>query len=121
MANLIYSKSFIDPRGVLDVYEKIIPFEIKRFYIISKVSSRRGGHRHKETIQAAIAISGSCEIFVNNGETSKTFLLNDPRKCLILSPEDWHYMDNFSKNCSLLVLASELYNEKDYIDDEYLQ
>jgi dTDP-4-dehydrorhamnose 3,5-epimerase-like enzyme len=120
MANLISLKTFTDKRGNLTVIEKSIPFDIKRiFYIYGVDSSRRGGHRHHKTIQAAICIQGSCHISNNDGTTEIEFVLDRPDKCLILEPEDWHEMHHFTENAILMVLASEYFDEKDYIYERY--
>jgi len=119
MAYIIELPTFEDERGTLTVVEKILPFEIKRFYYIYDVSNKRGGHRHKKTIQALISLGGTCEIYVNDGKKEKVFLLDTPNKCLILDPKDWHTMDKFSKGSTLLVFSSEYYDKDDYIDEEY--
>jgi len=119
MAYLIAIPEFSDNRGCLCVVENVLPFEVKRIYYISEVKGKRGGHRHKKTIQALICLSGSCEIFVNNGNDAITFKLDKNNKCLIVGPDDWHTMDDFSKSATLLVLASELYDSADYIDEPY--
>jgi dTDP-4-dehydrorhamnose 3,5-epimerase-like enzyme len=119
MAHIIDLPKFGDERGNLTVVEKVLPFDIKRFYYIYDVSSKRGGHRHKKTIQALICLGGSCEIYLNNGIKEKTVVLDTPDKCLILEPQDWHTMDNFSKNAILLVFASEYYDKNDYIYEGY--
>ncbi len=120
MAHLINLKTFTDKRGNLTVIEKTIPFDIKRiFYIYGVDDSIRGGHRHHKTLQAAITIQGSCEITNNNGKTQEVFKLNDPSKCLILNPEDWHQMLNFTKDAILMVLASEYFDADDYIYEPY--
>lgn len=100
--------------------EKVIPFDIKRiFYIYGVDKEKRGGHRHKTTVQAAICIQGSCEIYNNNGEKEETFILDAPSKCLILEREDWHTMSNFSEDAILMVLASAYYDANDYIFEPY--
>lgn len=120
MAQLICLKTFTDTRGNLTVIEKVIPFDVKRlFYIYGVDDSIRGGHRHHKTIQAAIALQGSCTIYNNDGTTEETYVLDSPDKCLILEPTDWHQMYDFSKNAILMVLASEYFDEKDYIRDKY--
>ncbi len=111
--------TFCDGRGGLTVIEKLLPFDIKRIYYIYNVSEKRGGHRHKKSIQALICLGGSCEIYVNDGKVEQIFVLDSPDKCLILEPRDWHTMDNFSKGSNLLVLASEYYDISDYIDEKY--
>jgi dTDP-4-dehydrorhamnose 3,5-epimerase-like enzyme len=120
MAALIDLKTFTDKRGNLTVIEKVIPYEIKRiFYIYGVDDSIRGGHRHKQTIQAAICIQGSCEIHNNDNISQEIFLLDKPNKCLILSPHDWHYMHAFTKDAILMVLASEHFDPEDYIYTPY--
>ena len=119
MANLIELPVFGDQTGSLAVVEKILPFDIKRFYFIFDVKSKRGGHRHKTTTQALISVGGSCEIYVHNGVKEEIYILDTPGKCLILAPEDWHTMDNFSNGSTLLVFSSEYYSVDDYIDEEY--
>ncbi len=123
MAHLINLKTHHDARGnltVIDDIEKELPFKIKRvFYIYGVDKSLRGGHRHKITYQAAICINGSCVISNNDGEKRESFLLDDPRKCLILEPKDWHVMNDFSENAVLLVFASESFDANDYIHNNY--
>jgi len=120
MAELIDLKTFTDVRGNLTVIEKVIPFDIKRiFYIYGVDDSVRGGHRHHQTIQAAICIQGSCFIHCDNGTSTTDFVLDSPHKCLILNPGDWHVMSHFSPDAILMVLASEYFDSKDYIYDSY--
>ena len=123
MAELIRLNTFTDSKGSLNVLEveKDIPFNIKRIFYIFNVEKKiiRGGHRHRKNIQALICVKGSCEIFVNDASQKNVFMLNSPDKCLILNPEDWHTMYNFSADAVLLVLASEHYDVNDYIDEEY--
>ena len=120
MAHLVDLKTFTDKRGNLTVIENVLPFQIKRvFYIYGVDDSIRGGHRHHKTIQAAICIKGRCRIYNNNGEKEDEFYLNNPSKCLILNPEDWHKMYDFSKNAILMVLASENFEKNDYIFKSY--
>ena len=120
MAHIIDLKTFTDKRGNLTVIEKTIPFEIKRiFYIYGVDDSVRGGHRHKKTIQAAICLKGQCHIYNNNGQDESTFVLDQPNKCLLLHPDDWHSMDQFSPDAILMVLASEYFDENDYIFEPY--
>lgn len=120
MAQLINLITYTDKRGNLTVIEKVIPFDIKRiFYIYGVDDSIRGGHRHYKTYQAAICIKGSCKIFNNNGGNIETFSLSSPDKCLIIEPCDWHKMYDFSKDAILMVLASEFFDEKDYIFEPY--
>jgi len=120
MAYLLDLKTFTDKRGNLTVIERSIPFDIKRiFYIYGVDTSVRGGHRHHTTRQAAICIQGSCRIWNNNGETQTEFILDRPDKCLVLEPQDWHTMNSFSPDAILMVLASEYFNQNDYIFEPY--
>ena len=119
MAYIIDVPSYTDNRGNLVVIEKILPFEIKRVYYIYNAHGIRGGHRHKRNIQALVCINGQCIISNNDGEKTEDFLLDTPQKILILEEKDWHTMHSFSENAVLLALASEYYDEDDYIEEEY--
>jgi dTDP-4-dehydrorhamnose 3,5-epimerase-like enzyme len=120
MAYLINLSTFSDIRGNLTVIEKEVPFDIKRvFYIYGVDKSIRGKHRHHKTIQAAICIKGSCIISNDDGIKVENFNLNSPEKCLLIKPEDYHWMHGFSKDAILLVLASEKFNPEDYIYQPY--
>jgi WxcM-like, C-terminal len=122
MAQLLDLKTFTDIRGNLTVIEKVLPFDIKRvFYIYGVDDSERGHHRHKKTIQAAVALQGECRIMNKRGKTLplEEFILNSPSKCLILDNNDYHWMDSFSKDCILMVFASEYFDESDYIYEPY--
>ncbi len=120
MAHLIDLKTFTDQRGNLTVIEKVIPFDIKRvFYIYGVDDSKRGGHRHFNTVQAAICLKGSCIIYNNDGEREEEFELSMPDKCLIIEPKDWHIMYDFTPDAILMVFASEYFDAKDYIHEPY--
>jgi len=121
VAHIIQLKTFSDARGNLTVMEKEIPFQVRRIYYIYGVDQKsvRAGHRHKKNIQALVCLSGSCEIYVNNGQNKETFRLDSPDKFLLMEPQDWHTMYHFTPDAVLLVLASEPYDLDDYIDEEY--
>lgn len=120
MPELIHLHTFSDKRGSLTVMEKVLPFDIKRlFYIYGVDDSVRGKHRHHRTTQAAVCIAGSCIISNDNGEKKEQFVLDSPDKCLILYPEDYHWMHHFTKDAILLVVASEYFNPEDYIYEPY--
>lgn len=120
MANIINLTTFKDTRGILTVLDSVVDFEIKRlFYIYAVDDSDRGGHRHHDTHQAAICIQGSCRITNDDNKKIETFVLDNPEKCLLLNPEDWHVMHDFSKDAILLVLASTAFDPKDYIYEPY--
>ncbi len=123
MAYLLNLVNFSGKKGeltVLDNADSLLPFKIKRvFYIYHVDDSIRGGHRHHQTVQAAICIHGSCTVHIDDGEKQEEFLLNNPSICLILETKDWHTMYNFSKDAILLVFASTTFDEKDYIFQPY--
>lgn len=110
-----------DERGLLTVIEgnDSIPFDIKRvFYIYGTLPEvRRGYHAHYKTRQALVCVSGKCKVYLDNTRRKTDVTLNSPTKILILEPNDWHEMYDFSDDCVLLVLASHLYDEADYIRD----
>ena len=104
--------------GNIAVIEKnTIPFEIKRVYYLYDIpsSSIRGGHSHKKLQQILIAISGSFDVVLKDGETEKTVLLNKPDKGLLITNNIWRELENFSSGAVCLVLASEFFEEDDYI------
>ena len=120
MAYYIDLTTYTDKRGNLTVIEKVLPFPIKRvFYIYGVDNSERGGHRHKVTYQAAVCLQGSCTIVNQDGTMDEDFELDKPSKCLVLEPRDWHKMIKFSKDCILMVLASEYFDANDYIYEKY--
>ncbi|WP_010522320.1 sugar 3,4-ketoisomerase [Aquimarina agarivorans] len=109
-----------DARGSLSVIEKnVIPFESKRVYYLYDVPSdaKRGGHAHKELYQFLIPLCGSFDVVLNDGYSKKTFTLNKPNKGLLICPGIWRELENFSSGAVCLVLASEVYDESDYIRD----
>lgn len=121
MATLKELKTFSDARGNLSVLEAPeIPFEIKRiFYIYGVDRSERGGHRHRKTCQALICLKGSCVVENHDGTRKDSFVLDHPKKCLILEPRDWHILHHFTEGAILLVLASEFFDEHDYLYEPY--
>lgn len=112
---------FNSEQGSLRVFEGLMPGSIKRVYYITDVpyDTVRGGHRHHNTWQALVCIKGSCRVYVHDGESEQEFILNKPEVCLLLEPKDWHTMDNFSQEAILLVMANEMYDVNDYIDEPY--
>jgi dTDP-4-dehydrorhamnose 3,5-epimerase-like enzyme len=120
MGHIINLTTYKDSRGILTVLDSVVDFEIKRlFYIYAVDDSDRGGHRHHNTYQAAICIKGSCKITNNDGQKTEIFNLDNPEKCLILEPKDWHVMHSFTQDAILLVLASTAFDPKDYIYEPY--
>lgn len=110
-----------DPRGNLTVAEQLknVPFDIKRVYWTYDVpgGESRGGHAHKELYQLVVAMSGSFTVTLDNGEERKTILLNHPWQGLLIKPNTWRTLDDFSSGAVCMVLASELFDEEDYIYD----
>jgi len=110
-----------DPRGNLSVIEsgKQIPFDLKRVYYLYDVpgGSQRGGHAHKNLHQLIIAISGSFDVVIDDGEVKKTCHLNRSYEGLYICPMIWRAIDNFSSGAVCLVLASDFYDESDYYRD----
>lgn len=108
-----------DDRGMLVALEefKDIPFEIKRVYFMynTKLDIHRGLHAHKSLKQILICIHGSCKILLDNGKEKKVVSLEKPYEGLYVSNNMWHEMYDFSEGAVLLVLASDYYNEEDYI------
>lgn len=116
-----------DKRGSLIALENLkdIPFEIKRIYYIfdTKPELPRGAHAHTNLEQVLIMMDGSCEIILNDGKISQSIILNRPDIGLYIGKNIWREMKNFSYGAKLLVLASEFYDEKEYIRnyDEFLK
>lgn len=109
-----------DERGSLAVVEKnTVPFSIKRVYYLFDVpsDSYRGGHAHKEQQSVIIALSGSFEVALDDGKTTKKIILNKPTQGLYISTNVWREIDNFSSGAVCLVLASTEYKEAEYIRD----
>lgn len=107
-----------DGRGSLSAVESIIdaPFEIKRVYYMYGIpgGQARGAHAHKELEQLVIAVAGSFEIVLDDGQSVVTTVLDNPAKALYIPRMNWRTLQNFSKDAVCLVLASALYDEADY-------
>lgn len=110
-----------DDRGMLVALEefKDIPFEIKRVYYMydTKEGVHRGFHAHKNLQQILICIHGSCKVLLDNGSEKKIVSLEKPYEGLYVSNNMWREMYDFSPDAVLMVLASEIYKEEDYIRD----
>jgi uncharacterized RmlC-like cupin family protein len=114
-----------DPRGNLSVIEKeVVPFEIKRVYYLYDVpaGAERGGHVHKRLQQFLVALSGSFDVILNDGKVEKTVTLNKPFEGLLITNGIWRELKNFSSGAVCLVVASDVFEEEDYIRefDEFL-
>ena len=116
-----------DERGQLVALEehKDIPFEIKRvYYMYDTVKGvTRGQHAHKSLEQILICIHGSCKLMLDNGKEKKIVSLEKPYEGLYISNNIWREMYDFSSDAVLMVLASDVYKEEDYIRnyDEFLK
>ena len=118
---LINLPKITDPRGNLTVAEQLkdVPFDIKRAYWVYDVpgGESRGGHAHKRLRQLVVALSGSFHVTLDDGEHRQTYLLNHPWQALLIETGTWRTLDDFSSGAVCLVLASEVFDEEDYIYD----
>ena len=127
LGKIIELPRITDPRGNLTVAEanKNIPFDIKRVYWVYDVPGGecRGGHAHKQIKEILIAVSGSFHITLDNGKEKQIFLLNHPYQGLLIDTKTWRTLDDFSSGAVCVVLASDFYDENDYIYDynDFLQ
>lgn len=114
-------KHHSDRKGNLSVVENAItvPFDVKRVYYLYDVpgGESRGGHAHKDLYQLIVAASGSFSVTLDDGNIKRTFLLNRPNYGLLVVPGIWRTLDDFSSGAVCMVLASEKYDESDYIRD----
>ena len=119
--SIIDLPKIVDPRGNLTVAEQIdnVPFEIKRVYWVYDVPAgeSRGGHAHKRLKQLIVAVSGSFHVTLDHGHERATILLNHPWQGLLVDVNTWRTLDDFSSGAVCMVLASEHYDEDDYIYD----
>ena len=123
---LIDMKVFGDSRGKLISLEgnRNVPFEIKRVYWIYDTlpNEERGFHAHKNMEQIIVAMDGACEFVLDDGKYRESVWLNRPDVGLYIGKNMWREMKKFSYGCKLMVLASDYYDEKEYIRnyDEFL-
>jgi hypothetical protein len=99
-------------------YQRSIPFRINRVYFIAGVSNPdivRGKHAHKALQQAIFCIKGSFKLDLDDGTTQVSVLMDRPDRGVYLGPLLWHTMHSFTPDCVILVLASEIYDESDYL------
>ncbi len=120
MIQLITLPKIEDRRGNLSVIENdTIPFEIKRVYYVYDIPSgvERGGHSHKNLKEFLVALSGSFDVVLNDGNQIVNVTLNKPNVGLLINPGIWRELKNFSSGAVCLVVASDVYIEEDYIRD----
>ena len=120
-AQILDLPKILDKRGNLSIIEefKNIPFKIERAYWIYDVpgGETRGGHAYKENQELIVALSGSFDVILDDGQEKKTFSLSRSYYGLYVPKGLWREMNNFSTNSLALVLASTPYDADDYIYD----
>jgi dTDP-4-dehydrorhamnose 3,5-epimerase-like enzyme len=107
-----------DRRGNLAVIEKdCVPFKINRVYYLYDVPSGayRGGHSHKNQLEFLIALSGSFEVVLTDGKNDQKVMLNKPDQGLLIPTGIWRELENFSSGAVCLVIASDVFDEDDYV------
>jgi hypothetical protein len=118
---LINLPKILDPRGNLSFIEEEnhIPFKIQRTYWIYDVPGGqvRGGHAFKEQQELIVALSGSFDVFLDDGTEKKVFSLNRSYYGLYVPNGLWRKMENFSTNSLAMVLTSTRFSEEDYLRD----
>lgn len=116
---IIQLPKFLDARGNLSFFENSnqIPFDIKRTYWIYDVpgGEERGGHAYKESREFIVALSGSFDVILDNGNGFKTYNLNRSYYGLYVPKMYWREMNNFSSNSLALIVSSTEFSENDYI------
>jgi WxcM-like, C-terminal len=122
MTRLIDLPKIPDPRGNLSFIEggSHIPFRVRRTYWIYDVpgGERRGGHAYRTLHEFFVALSGSFDVVLDNGRGARqTVVLNRSYVGLHVPPMTWRHLENFSTNAVCLILASEHYDESDYVRD----
>lgn len=119
--HIINLPKIADPRGNLTVAEELknVPFDVKRVYWLYDVPAgeSRGGHAHRLCREFIVAVGGSFTVTLNDGTSTHTYLLNHPYQGLLVDTGTWRTLDDFSSGAVCLVLASELFDEEDYIYD----
>jgi hypothetical protein len=110
-----------DEKGNISVIEngKTIPFDVRRVYYLYDIpgGESRGGHAHKELRQLIVAVSGSFNVMLDDGNVKRTYTLNRPYQGLLVVPGIWRELDDFSSGSVCLVLASHKYDDADYLRD----
>lgn len=118
-SRIIALPKIVDPRGNLTAVEELreVPFAPRRVYWTYDVPAgeRRGGHAHKECREMLVAISGSFTVTLDDGHHRRNFHLNRPYQALLIETGIWRTLSNFASGSVCLVLASDLFDEDDYI------
>jgi hypothetical protein len=118
MAKIFRIPTYKDNRGSLSVIEKFLPFNIKRAYFLYNLNKKsRGKHRHKKNKQFLICLGGKIQLKVINKNKAKVFNLSKPTYGVYLAPQDWHEIIPKKRNSIVLVLASNIFNKNDYLNE----
>ncbi len=118
VVKLKFYNDFPDGNLVIGESKKSVPFDIKRFYFINNLfnkKSNRGKHAHKKLEQIIFCVNGHFSLSLDDGKNKQRILINDPYIGIRLGPKLWHTMSGFFRDCVILVLASDYYDETDYI------
>ncbi len=101
-----------DARGTLTAIEAgdHVPFEIRRAYLLHDLTGERGGHAHRETTQLLVAVAGSFKLDLADGQATRTFHFDDPRRGLLIAPMLFIRLYDFTPDARALILASTHYN-----------
>ena len=120
-AVLIELPKFVDERGNLSFIEEEmhLPFSIRRVYWIYDVpgGEKRGGHAFRKTEELIVALSGSFDVVLHNGEQEQRFHLNRSYYGVLIPKMFWRTLENFSTNSLALIISSTEFHEEDYIRD----
>ena len=120
-ATLMEFPKLCDPRGNLSFIEgtRHVPFPIKRVFYIYDVpgGETRGAHAHRQCAEVLIAVAGSLEVRLTDGEKEVSFLLNRSNRGLLIPPGTWRTMHDFTTGTVVVALCSREYEEEDYIRD----
>ena len=120
IGRIINLPKIVDPRGNLTVAEQMknVPFDIARVYWTYDIPAGRGGHAHRTCEEIIVAVSGSFDVALDNGRgETEIHHLNHPYQGLYVGTNTWHTLEDFSSGSVCLVLASELFDEDEYIYD----
>ena len=118
MAKIFRIPTYKDNRGSLSVIEKFVPFNIKRVYFLYNFNKKsRGKHRHKKNKQFLICLCGKIQLKVINKNKTIFFNLSKPTHGVYLEPQDWHEIIPKKRNSVALVLASNMFNKNDYLNE----
>ncbi len=109
-----------DRGSLFSIEENSLPFYLARVYAIFDIPNSnisRGGHAHKKTDQAIFVVKGHCSLYLDDGQSNQKIKLTSEDFGVRLGPKLWHSMTDFSPGCIILIVASEKYNDSDYIRD----